>query len=193
MYNYNNSYIDYVSNEQGMFYGVVQADLTRTTLLTAGANVNGLDGSNGAAYGLPAAHDGSDLRLPRELNLGADWADEKRLSQNFFVKLDQDLGAKWKFQAQVTEYLANADFLESSTYYSVDPKTGEGAGVWGAKEAWDTDSTGVDLYTSGLQDLRPGASVDGGRERLSELVVVCGLHRDRRRRGVDQRLQPRST
>lgn len=149
VYNYNDSYIDYVSNEQGMFYGVVQADLTRTTLLTAGANVNGLDGSNGAAYGLPTAHDGSDLRLPRELNLGADWADEKRLSQNYFVKLDQDLGAKWKFQAQVTEYLANADFLESSTYYSVDPKTGEGAGVWGAKEAWDTDSTGVDLYTSG--------------------------------------------
>ena len=81
-----------------MFYGVVQADLTRTMLLTAGANVNGLDGSNGAAYGSPTAHDGSDLRLPRDLNLGADWADEKRLSQNYFVKLDQDLGANGSYR-----------------------------------------------------------------------------------------------
>jgi outer-membrane receptor for ferric coprogen and ferric-rhodotorulic acid len=39
VYNYDDSYIDYVYNRQGMFYGVVQADLTRTTLLTAGANV----------------------------------------------------------------------------------------------------------------------------------------------------------
>ena len=73
VYNYDDSYIDYVYNRQGMFYGVVQADLTRTTLLTAGANVQGLDGSNGAAYGSPTAHDGSDLRLPRTLNLGANW------------------------------------------------------------------------------------------------------------------------
>ena len=95
------------------------------------------------------AHDGSDLRLPREPQSRGRLGRQNRLSQNYFVKLDQDLGAKWKFQAQVTEYLANADFLESSTYYSVDPKTGEGAGVWGAKEAWDTDATGVDLYTTG--------------------------------------------
>ena len=85
VYNYDDSYIDYVYNRQGMFYGVVQADLTRTTLLTAGANVQGLDGSNGAAYGSPTAHDGSDLRLPRTLNLGANWADQDRLSQNYFV------------------------------------------------------------------------------------------------------------
>ena len=84
---------------------------------------------------------------------------------------------------------ANADFLELSTYYSVDPKTGEGAGVWGTKEAWDTDSTGVDLYTSGPFKLfGRGASIDGRRERLSELIVVGGLHRDRRCPGVDQHL-----
>ena len=91
----------------------------------------------------------SALTAEESSDLGANWADQDRLSQNYFVKLDQDLGTKWKFQAQVTEYLANADLLESSTYYSVDPKTGEGAGVWGAKEAWDTDATGVDLYTTG--------------------------------------------
>ena len=28
-------------------------------------------------------------------------------------------------------------------------EAGEGADVWGAKEAWDTDATGVDLYTTG--------------------------------------------
>lgn len=146
---HNDSFIDYVYNDVGFFYGVIQADLTRSTLLTAGVNLESLDGSNGAAYGNPTAHDGGDLGLPRSLNLGADWASEKRQTSNAFVKLDQQLGREWLLQGQVMKYTASADFLESSTYYSVDPETGLGAGIWGALESWDTDSTAADLFLTG--------------------------------------------
>ena len=131
------SYIDYVENQNSLLYGVIQADVTETTIVTAGIDVEYYKTEGGAAYGNPTYHDGAFLDIPRSTNLGADWAQDRRHSQNYFLKVDQELPNDWSLQGQLAFANVSANFLESSTWGSVDPLTGLGAGIWGAREVWE--------------------------------------------------------
>ncbi len=128
---------------------MIQVDVTETTMVTAGIDVEYYKTEGGAADGNPTYHDGTFLDIARSTNLGADWAQDRRHSQNYFLKVDQELPNDRSLQGQLAFANVSANFLESSTWGSVDPVTGLGAGIWGAREVWDSKTTSLDLYTSG--------------------------------------------
>lgn len=106
--------------DRQVFYGVVEADLTRRTLLTAGLEYTDLD-TSGAWGGLPAAADGSQLGLSRDTYLGASWNHWNRTNRHAFVELEHVFENAWKlkFNANSTRMkLKDAGFLQTYFYDS---------------------------------------------------------------------------
>ncbi|WP_343527210.1 TonB-dependent siderophore receptor [Sphingomonas sp.] len=90
------SYVDLLGNRKLVLYGVVDADLTPSTRLSAGASYQ--DNSPRATLwgGLPAWYaDGSRTDWRRSKTIGADWTRWDSTQRTAFVNLEQDLGRDW--------------------------------------------------------------------------------------------------
>lgn len=86
---------DVRKEKRKLIYGVVQADLTPDTLLTASFQHTDLN-ATGAWGNLPRDLDGSDLGLSRKTYLGSDWNQWDRWSQQFFGSLEHRFNDDWK-------------------------------------------------------------------------------------------------
>ena len=84
-----------------VFYGVVQADLTERTTLTASFQHTELKAS-GSWGGLPANFDGSPLDLPRDTYLGADWNRWNRWNQQASLELEHRFDNGWQVKASAS-------------------------------------------------------------------------------------------
>ncbi|WP_324743486.1 TonB-dependent siderophore receptor [Tsuneonella sp. CC-YZS046] len=90
------SYIDLYDNKKFVLYGVVDADLTDTTLVRAG--ISHQEGKpKGALWGaLPTFYtDGSATDFARSQSVAADWTYWNTTNQNIFATVRQELGDKW--------------------------------------------------------------------------------------------------
>lgn len=95
-------FTDLVHAKRPLLYGIVEADVTPTTLLTAGASYeeNNTDGFVGG--GLPWFSDGRDSRLPRSSRgIAPGWNYFKVNATNLFGSVEQRLGGSWKAKAQI--------------------------------------------------------------------------------------------
>ncbi|MFA7595487.1 MAG: TonB-dependent siderophore receptor [Novosphingobium sp.] len=90
------SYIDLYDNKKFVLYGVIDADLTDTTLVRAG--ISHQEGKpKGALWGaLPTFYtDGSTTDFDRSQSVAADWTYWNTTNQNIFATVRQELGEKW--------------------------------------------------------------------------------------------------
>jgi len=81
-----------------VFYGVLQADLTERTTLTASFQHTELK-ATGAWGGLPRDFDGSDLGLGRSTYLGADWNRWNRWNDQAALELEHRFDSGWEVKA----------------------------------------------------------------------------------------------
>lgn len=88
--------------DRKVFYGVFEMDLTDRTTLTAGYQYTGLD-ATGSWGGLPANVDGTQLDLPRNTYLGADWNQWNRYNQQVFTELNHYFQNGWHLKASATD------------------------------------------------------------------------------------------
>jgi len=99
-------------------YGVVEADLTPDTLLTASLQYTSLD-ATGAWGNLPTNFDGSQLNLPRDTYLGSDWNRWNRYNVQGFVEVQQRLANDWTVKASAAQTrLRLADNGFKQTYFT---------------------------------------------------------------------------
>ena len=82
------------SEDRQVFYGVVEADVTSRTKLTASLQHTDLD-ATGAWGNLPANLDGSSMDLPRSTYLGTDWNQWNRYNQQAFAELEHQFDNDW--------------------------------------------------------------------------------------------------
>lgn len=147
-------YVEATQGKKAVLYGVLQADLGDDTTVTAGVDIEAIyDASNGANYGNPMYHDGSDPGLSAKTNLGADWARDERSSQTVFVRLDHRLVAEWVSTTMLTAVHRDTETLESTPWGSIDPDTGKGAQLWAAREAWESTTLVLDSFVKGPVEL----------------------------------------
>lgn len=107
---------DVRQEKRKLIYGVVQADLTPNTLLTASVQHTDLN-ATGAWGNLPRGLDGSDLGLPRSTYLGSDWNEWNRWNQQFFGSLEHRFNDDWKATFSVAHTVNHLkDFKQS--YFS---------------------------------------------------------------------------
>ncbi|MEI5717819.1 TonB-dependent siderophore receptor [Acinetobacter baumannii] len=130
------SYLDRYSAEKNGFAGIVEADLTDSTLLTAGYSQeqNKPNANNWGALPLLDAN-GKQISYDRSYNPNPDWAHWDNETQNAFVELKQKLNDEWN--AKLTYNYLDTKHNSRLLYYYGYPKS-DGSGVsltpWGGQE-----------------------------------------------------------
>lgn len=80
--------------DRKVFYGVLAADLTPRTTLTASFSHTDLN-ATGSWGGMPGNFDGTPLYLPRNTFLGADWNRWNRYNEEAFAELEHHFENDW--------------------------------------------------------------------------------------------------
>lgn len=131
-----------------LFYGIVEMDLSPSTLFSAGLSID-KDDITPWRWGLPRGIDGSDLALPRDTSLFAKWNKYKNTSKDYFVQLEQALDDDWKLSAQLNYVKVDSDAVIASTFGNINPQTGLGASLnpyanvfYSTKKAFDINLQG---------------------------------------------------
>ncbi|KQF22910.1 ligand-gated channel protein [Acinetobacter baumannii] len=130
------SYLDRYSAEKNGFAGIFEADLTDTTLLTAGYSQeqNKPNANNWGSLPLLDAN-GKQISYDRSYNPNPDWAHWDNETQNAFVELKQKINDQWN--AKLTYNYLDTKHNSRLLYYYGYPKA-DGSGVsltpWGGQE-----------------------------------------------------------
>jgi len=135
-YENKNSYLDRYEKERGLFYGVVEADITDNTLFTLGYS-NQNDNADSPMWGsLPLFYsDGTPTDYDVETSTAADWAYWDTDTESAFVELKQRFDNGWEAKAVHTYRKTEG---ESQLFY-----------VYGTP---NKDETGLFAYPSYYED-----------------------------------------
>lgn len=157
-------FTDNRSTEKPFVYGVMEADVTESTTLTAGFRYNKAH-ENGTQGSLPRYLDGSDIGLPRSTGLTQNWAYTDTTGREIFAKVDHYLNDDWKLNISYTDIWDNGYFKTATTNgVGINPATGTGLSWFGTsvkqenqQRMWDANLSGT-FELLGLQhDLVAGA------------------------------------
>ena len=161
------SYVDYLTGEQNTFYGVLEADLSESTLLTVGYDVQ-KNYDNGSTTGaLPAFYqDGRTVEFDRDTNAADRWTWRNQQTQRAFAELAHTFDNDWVLKGVVStrDYRsrelisgisseaiqANGSISHGFIGGNIDPVTGavNNAGL-AAKFNTTSQEEGLDLYARG--------------------------------------------
>ena len=127
------SFRDVYKLDKDVFYGIVQADLTDSTLFELGYEYQS-PRTTGVTWGVVPywGADGNPANLPRSTNLSASWSSWPMLEKTTFARLEQQLGNGWSVKGNATHAVRDTD---GSVWY----------GAAGYPRA---DGTGVTAYVS---------------------------------------------
>lgn len=157
------SYLDLYSNEHQSLYGVIEADLTETTLLTLGHTFED-GGADSPLWGaLPVTYsDGSPTNYDVSTTTSADWAYWDKTSNITFGRLEQKIGDNWTAKAEASYGNHEQDSELFYMYGSPDPVTGLGLFAYPS------------YYTSDIQETLFNFSIDGSFELFNQEHEVVG-------------------
>jgi len=119
--------------DKDVFYGIVQADLTDSTLFEVGYEYQS-PRTTGVTWGMVPywGADGKPANLPRSTNLSASWSAWPIIEKTRFARVEQQLGSGWALKG---------------TYTHADRDT-DGSVWYGAAGYPRPDGTGVTAYVS---------------------------------------------
>ncbi|EPR16949.1 TonB-denpendent receptor [Sphingobium indicum IP26] len=119
------SYIDIQDRKKWVLYGVVEADVTDSTLVRAGISHQDTKPS-GATWGaLPTFYsDGTTTFLPRSQTTAADWTYWNTTNQNIFATVRQAFGERWSLTVNYNRLKNSGDTQLLYLYGNVNKATG---------------------------------------------------------------------
>lgn len=135
----NDTFIDREHIKRKALYGVIEADLTPNTLLTAGVEYQNFRSTGASRGGVPLYFtDGSETHFARSTNGGANWSDFSRKSTNIFASIAHDFDPKWHLQIDAEHKSGSYD--ETIGYFfgtAIDKNTGLGGTFYATRWASD--------------------------------------------------------
>lgn len=149
-YEQGNSYIDRYSSKKGVFYGVVDADLSPDTTLSVGYDWQRTK-PEGVTWGsYPVFYDdGGFIEWSRGFSTAADWTYWYNTTQTLFADLTHHFGNGWQVRAMASGRYTDADMALFYVYGFPDRETGEGMDPYAYLGAQDGRQTMLDVYASG--------------------------------------------
>ncbi len=167
-----NSYLDRYGREKNVFLGVVEMDLSDTTLFSLGHSLQKSDADSPLWGALPTVYsDGSETDYSRSTNTSSDWAYWNNEENRTFAELTQQLGADWELKGVLTRAELKNDGRLFYMYGSPAPATG--LGLFSYPSLYEAKNTQhiADIYASGPFRLagREHELVVGGSWSKSEL------------------------
>ncbi|MBZ8142323.1 TonB-dependent siderophore receptor [Rubrivivax gelatinosus] len=150
-YQHKDSQLDGHERKTAVLYGVVEADLTPSTLLTVGADLQNNDPTRSTWGGIPIFKaDGSFNDRPRSFNNGADWSHWDQYTRTVFATVEHFFDNDWVLKAQFNHQINGYDAeLGSAASGFPDPLNGSGVSTWEGKYVGKTVADALDLYASG--------------------------------------------
>ena len=146
------SFIDGKQQSEDVFYGIVEADLSRDTLLSAGYEYQrtAVKGANFGQSPLFYA-DGSATHLPRAFNSSAPWSTWNMTTERVFVNLDQRFDSGWRLKVDAA-YAKNRRERYSADLWlypgNISPTANTGT-VQVADNPADSSNKSLDVYATG--------------------------------------------
>ena len=153
-YEEGDSYIDIQHRKKWVLYGVVDADLTDTTLVRAGISHQDTK-PRGITWGaLPTFYsDGSVTDLPRSQTTAADWTYWNTTNQNIFATVRQEFGDRWNLTLNYNRLKNTGDTQLLYLYGTVDKDTGTMDGTNPYKSSGQSIQNSFDAQLKGLVPL----------------------------------------
>ncbi len=160
------------SENHTLLYGVVEVDLTPSTLLTVGSShlqTNTVPWE----FGLPRYYDGASLNLPRDTSLAFPWNWEDLSTTELFVRLEQRINDDWSVRLNTSRVQQSTgefyDFVEGPIVQTDQ----SGAYAYGYDDSYNDRQYMGDLTLNGAFQLfgRRQELVMGGR------LERCRKHR----------------
>lgn len=152
----NNSFMDWYSQRKDIVYGVVEADVTDTTLVRFGVDYQKYK-ANGAP-GVPLMYsNGQQTHFSRSTSSGARWAFDDYETLNYTLNFEQKLANDWEFKVaanymDVDRDFADATYETASGSSTLDPVTLEASADIGKAHAEQVQK-GVDVTLQGPFEL----------------------------------------
>lgn len=149
--NTSDSHIDREEQKRSLLYGIVEADLTPSTLATVGFMFQEQDQTANARGALPAFYsDGTRAIWGRSDTAAANWAYSKRHGEMVFVTLDHRFNEDWlariSWNRTVTKY---DEVLGYALGGYPDKATGAGVNLWAGRWKGAPTQNTLDVYTMG--------------------------------------------
>ncbi|OAI93416.1 MULTISPECIES: TonB-dependent siderophore receptor [Pseudomonas] len=150
-YQQGNSYIDHYQQEKQTYYGIVEADLTDSTLLTVGFDYQKNDPRGVSFASFPLFYsNGEQTDFSRSTNAGSRWSYRQQNTLNTFATLEQGLVNDWKLKVAVNNMYSTRDYsLASLSGGTPDRETGEGAYLYGGDGYGSQRQLGIDAMAQG--------------------------------------------
>ncbi|MGE7992505.1 TonB-dependent siderophore receptor [Pseudomonas sp. NPDC089554] len=148
------SHVDRQSLEKQVAYGVLEWDLTDSTMLTVGAEYQEMDSDGAGNHGFPMFNsDGSHFKPSRSFNSASDWSYHKRRTKTVFTTLEHQLDNGWqlKFNAEHNRRSYDDAFATAASG-TVNPD-GSGVSTWTGRWAGEPRQTSFDFSASGPFEL----------------------------------------
>lgn len=137
--------------EKQVLYGVLEYDLTPSTVLSAGLSYQHLSGNRWQG-GLPTYIDGTHVDVPRDVALTVDWARRNENIREVFTSIEHEFNPDWKLKASAMRQRYEFDYLRLGTPGPIDPVTGSFGQPSMSSEADGNNSNVFDVNVTGRFD-----------------------------------------
>ena len=145
------SYLDRYTQQKSVAYGIIEADLTQVTLLTAGFTHQDYKPRGSTWTGFPVLlSDGTRTDFPTAWNPATDWSRRDMQNTTLFSSLEHSFANAWKLTLSANQLRSKHDsVLGSASGGNPDHVTGEGAYFFMGKYKGDRRQTTVNVDASG--------------------------------------------
>lgn len=150
-----NTYIDHYKENKSVFYGVLEADITPSTLLTAGLDYQKNDPRGQSSTGLPLFYtDGQQTDFKASDNAGARWNTNEIQVYNAFVNLEHTFANDWKLKFSGNYLYGEREFSSANASWGfVERDTGDGVRFYGGLGSARQRQSGFDVQAAGPFEL----------------------------------------
>lgn len=151
----NDTFVDREHIKRNAIYGIVEADVTDATRLSAGIEYQKFDNKGASRGGVPLFYtDGSETDLSRSTNSGTNWSNFGRDSLNAFVSLEHFFTDDWRVKVDVEHKNASYDQKFGYAYAgAIDRNTGGGASTYITRFTGDVKMDAVNASLLGAFEL----------------------------------------
>lgn len=147
-------HVDRQSLEKQVAYGVVEWDITDSTMLTVGAEYQEMDNQGAGNHGFPLfKSDGSHFKPSRSFNSAADWSYHKRRTKTLFTTLEHALSNGWQLKLNAEHSRRSYDDAFATAASGTVNPDGSGINTWTGRWAGEPRQTSFDLSASGPFEL----------------------------------------
>jgi outer-membrane receptor for ferric coprogen and ferric-rhodotorulic acid len=149
------SQLDGYERKTSTLYGILEADLSPSTLLTVGADYQDNTPTRSTWGGIPIYNsNGAFNNMPRSFNNGASWSNWKQYTRTAFATLEHTFANDWLVKAQINHQINGYNYaLGSAAADYPNPADGSGVSTWEGKDVGKTVANAFDVYASGPFEL----------------------------------------